>query len=87
MTARDADPRNQLGGLPAKHEARCADGGVVFAALRYVEGQGAPFLLTARRPLAVVACEALPEADRLLAQGGARLALETPVAELQGVTS
>ena len=34
--------------------------------------QSAPFLVTALRPLEVVACEALPEAGRILARGAAR---------------
>ena len=72
--ARDGDPRNQLGLLPAEYEARCADGGVVFACLRTAPGQDTPFLVTAARPLAAVACEALPAA-------GALLALREPVRE------
>lgn len=76
MTARDPDGRNQLGSLPPKQEARCADGSAVFACLRSIAGQDAPFLVTATRPLAVVACEALPAADALLVRGGSLLAVQ-----------
>jgi len=65
--ARDVDQRNELGSLPAEYAARCAEGGVVFACLRTVAGQERPFLVTAMRPLAAIACEALPAAGALLA--------------------
>jgi len=44
-------------------------------AVRSIAGQPAPFLVTAARPLAEIACEALPAADALLARSGARLAV------------
>jgi len=75
MTARDPDPRNQLGSLPPEAEARCAEWGAVFAVLCSMPEQDTPFLVSSTRPLSVIACEALPAADRVLARSGARLAV------------
>lgn len=72
------DPRNQLGTLPPEWEARCAGAHAVFACLRFVPGQDAPFVVTALRPLEIIACEALPAADALLARDGMRLAVKLP---------
>lgn len=75
MTARDPDPRNELGSLPPEAKARCAEWGAVFAVLCSMPEQDTPFLVTSTRPLSVIACEALPAADRALARSGARLAV------------
>ena len=56
-------------------QAGQADRGVAFAVSRRVAGQDAPFLVTANRPLAGVAIDALRAADSLLAREGAGLAL------------
>jgi hypothetical protein len=49
--------------------------GAALVCLCSVSTQPAPFLVTTARPLAVVACEALPAADRLLASSGALVAV------------
>lgn len=59
--------------------------GPAVIAQRSTTAQPAPFLVTAARPLAVVACDALPAADALLARTGARLAVVEPVAAANGV--
>jgi hypothetical protein len=64
------EPRNQLGSLSPEHEARCASAGIVFAVLHHVAGQDTPFLVTALRPLAAIAADALPAADALLVRNG-----------------
>ncbi len=57
-------------------------------AVHVLPGQARPFCVTALRPLAVVAVEALAAADTLLARDGARLAvLDGGGVLLQGVTS
>lgn len=55
-------------------DPRCTDGPALVA-VRTLPGQARPLLITTLRPLAVVACEALQEADRLLTAQGARLAV------------
>ena len=56
--------------------ARRAEGQPVLVAVHPLAGQARPLLVTTLRPLAVVACEALVEADRVLAHDGARLAVK-----------
>ncbi len=63
--------------LHSEDNPRRADRPVAFSTLRSIAQQPAPFLVTAARPLPVVACEALVEAERLVARGTAR----QPVAE------
>lgn len=58
-----------------------------LVAVHPLPGQTCPLRVTALRPLAVVACEALPEADRLLAAQGCGLAAKLPANVLHGVTS
>ena len=62
--------------LHSEDNPRRADGPVAFSTLRSIAQQPAPFLVTAARPLAVVACEALPVAERLLARGNVRQPVE-----------
>ena len=56
-------------------DPRRADGKVALVAMRSLPGQARPFAVTTLRPLSVVACEALSEADRLLASTGTGLAV------------
>lgn len=77
-TARDPDPRNQLGtgALPVETEQWCADprlekygakaGPIVFAALTAIPTQDTPILICSTIPLAELAAEAFPAAQRLL---------------------
>ena len=65
-------------------QAGSADGQAKLVAVHPLPGQARPLRVWAARPLAVIACEALLEADRLLAAQGALLAVRD---ELQGVTS
>jgi hypothetical protein len=56
--------------------------GIVFVSEHAVSWQRRPFVVTAMRPLDVIACEALPAAGRLLGQGGADVAREGAAAAL-----
>ena len=58
--------------LHSEDNPRRADRPVAFSTLRTMPQQPAPFLVTAARPLPVVACEALPVAASLLARGNVR---------------
>ena len=51
-----------------------AEGEPVLVAVHALHGQARPLLVTALRPLPIIAAEALQEADRLLCGQGARLA-------------
>ena len=51
----------------------------VLLSTRTTTAQPRPFAVTALRPPSVVEADALPEADRLLAPSGARLALRVEV--------
>ena len=59
--------------LSMQDDTRRAEPTVV--AVRTIPGQARPLLVTTLRPLAVVACEALPAADKLLARDGALMAV------------
>lgn len=59
--------------------------GPAVVARRTIPCQPAPFLVTALRPLSVVACEALPAAEQLLARSGARLPVDAAVEAADGV--
>jgi hypothetical protein len=72
------DPRNELGSLPPAHERWCVEQGRVFAVLHQLPGQRRPFTVSSNRPLAVVACAALSEADEI-AREGAGLAVAAAV--------
>lgn len=77
-TPRDPDSRNQLGTgtLPAEIEQWCAapglerygaqPGPIVFAALATIPAQDTPILICSTIPLAELAAEAFPAAQRLL---------------------
>lgn len=69
-----------------EQDTRRAEGPTVIA-VRTLPGQARPFCVTAVRPLAVVACEALAAADLLLARDGAHLAVMDGGALVQNVTS
>jgi hypothetical protein len=58
--------------------------GIVFVSEHAVSWQRRPFVVTAMRPLDVIACEALPAAGRLLGvrQNGADVAREGAAAAL-----
>lgn len=68
-------------------DSRRAERQPELVAVHPLPGQARPLRVTALRPLAVVACEALPEADRLLAAQGRGLAVKLPADVLHGVTS
>jgi hypothetical protein len=80
------DPRNELGSLPPAHERWCAEQGRVFAVLHQSPVQRHPFTVSSNRPLSVVACAALSEADEIVREG-AGLAVAAAVPTVHCVAS
>jgi hypothetical protein len=68
-------------GSLARGDARRTEG-ITLVAVHVLPGQRLPLRITAARPLSVVACEALPAADRLLAHSGAGLGVRQPGADV-----